>query len=266
MFTTPRKHSKIQDNHIQIIHLNIHHHIQIVNTKNQSAHSAQNLEIFLDENMAVTAQVKKIYQSTYFQIRNINSMRKILSDDTASILVHALITSRLDNGNALLYWISNTLLDKLQLIQNAAARVLSKTHKYDHITPTHIHLHWLPIHQRIQFQILLLTWKTLNRLALSYISQLLTHVPTRTLRCWTNFFFQSPKHYLCMVIQQFVHADPYYGTLFQWTLIVVLLSLHLKIVLKHMCSNLRICCNQPKWVWSHTNKHFSFLYSCIGHF
>ena len=106
-------------------------------------------------------QIKKICQSAYFQIRNINSIRNILSDDTASILVHALITSRLDNGNALLYGISNTLLDKLQRTQNAAARVLLKIRKYDHITPTLIQLHWLPIRQRIQFKILLLTWKSL---------------------------------------------------------------------------------------------------------
>ena len=55
-------------------------------------------------------QVNKIYQPVYFQIRNNSSIRKILSDDTASILIHALTISRLDNGNG----ISNTLLDYLQ--------------------------------------------------------------------------------------------------------------------------------------------------------
>ena len=124
MFTTPRMHSRIQDNHIQI-----------ANAKIQSAHSARNLGVFLDENMTMAEHIKKICQSAYFQIRNINSIRKNLSNDTASILVHALITSRLDNGNAHLYGILNTLLDKLQRTQNAAARVLSKTRKYDHIAP-----------------------------------------------------------------------------------------------------------------------------------
>ena len=85
------------------------------------------LGIILDENMSVAEQIKKICQSAYFQIRNISSLRKILSDDTALILVHALITSHLDNGNTLLYGITNTLLDKLQRTQNAAAHVLSKT-------------------------------------------------------------------------------------------------------------------------------------------
>ena len=120
-----------------------------------------------------------------------------MSDDTASILVHGLNTSRLDNGNALLYGISNTLPDKLQQTQNAAARVLSKTRKYDHINPTLIQLHWLPIPQGIQFKILLLTWKSLNGLAPSYLSQLLTpHVPTpctRTVRSSDKLLLKTPK-------------------------------------------------------------------------
>ena len=81
--------------------------------------------------MTMAETIKKICQPTYFQIRNIYSIRKILSDDTASIMVRALIISRLDNGNAL----SNTVLDKLQRTQKAAARILSKTSKYDHIIP-----------------------------------------------------------------------------------------------------------------------------------
>ena len=163
MFTTPRMHSRIPDNHIQI-----------ANAKKQSAHSARNLGIILDENMSVAEKIKKICQSAYFQIRNINSIRNILSDATASILVHALITSHFDNGNALLYGISNTsntLLDMLQRTQNVdSARVLLKTRKYIHITPTLIQLHWLPIRQRIHFKIILSTWKSLNRLAPSYLS------------------------------------------------------------------------------------------------
>ena len=65
MFTSPRMPSRIQDNHIQI-----------ANVKIQSAHFTRNLGIFLDENMTMAEQIKKICQSAYFQIRNINSIRK----------------------------------------------------------------------------------------------------------------------------------------------------------------------------------------------
>ena len=52
---------------------------------------------------------------------------------------------------------------KLQLIQNAAARVLTDTRKVDHITPVLRSLHWLPVDQRIDFKILLLVFKSLDR-------------------------------------------------------------------------------------------------------
>ena len=167
------------------------------------------------------------------QLSPLNCIRNFLSDDTAYILVHALITSRLDNGNALLCGISNNLLDKLQRTQNAAAHIHSKTHKYDHITPTLIQLHWLPIRQRIQFKNLLLTWKSLNRLAPSYISQLLTpYVPTWTLRLSDKLLLKTPKdHFLPMATERFLHVHPNHEHLFPRIFVVVFLWMHLKIVL-----------------------------------
>ena len=88
--------------------------------------------------------IKEVCQAAYFQIRNLRSIRKLLSQDTAEILRHAFVTSRLNNGNALLNGISDQQLKKLQLIQNSAARVLTSTRKYDHISPVLTELHWLP--------------------------------------------------------------------------------------------------------------------------
>ena len=76
--------------------------------------------------------------------------------------MNAFVTSHLDYGNSLLYGINKTELNKLQLVQNAAARVIDKKLKYDHITQTRKDLHWLPIEARIKFKILCLTWQALN--------------------------------------------------------------------------------------------------------
>ena len=81
--------------------------------------------------------------------------------DATKKLVQALVISRLDYCNSLLYCIHETLLDKLQRVQNAAARLIFKTSKYEHITPTLKNLHWLKIRQRIKFKILTLTYKIL---------------------------------------------------------------------------------------------------------
>ena len=69
-----------------------------------------------------------------FSLRNIAKIRKYLTGDSAKCVVHALITSKLDNCNALSYGLPQQLLFKLQSVQNSAARVVTRTRKYDHIT------------------------------------------------------------------------------------------------------------------------------------
>ncbi len=65
---------------------------------------------------------------------------------------------------------------------NAAARVLTRTRKYDHISPVLSTLHWLPTKHRIDLKILLMTYKALNGLAPQYLSELLSHyIPSRPL-------------------------------------------------------------------------------------
>ena len=85
-------------------------------------------------------------------------------------------------------------LRKLQLAQNAAARVLTKTRKFDHITPILKDLHWLPVRERINFKLLLLTWKAINGLAPSYISNLLVpYKPVRALRSSDKHLLTIPR-------------------------------------------------------------------------
>ncbi len=68
------------------------------------------------------------------------------------------------------------------MVKNAAARVLTRTRKYDHISPVMSTLHWLPIKHRIDFK-MLITYKALNGLAPRYLSELLLHYsPPRPLR------------------------------------------------------------------------------------
>ena len=62
--------------------------------------------------------------------------------------MHAFVASRLDNRNALLNGISEQQLTKVQLVQKSAARVLTKTRKYDNVTPILKNLHWLPVCDR----------------------------------------------------------------------------------------------------------------------
>ncbi|TWW80158.1 26S proteasome regulatory subunit 6B [Takifugu flavidus] len=90
---------------------------------------------------------------------------------------------KLDYCNSLLSGCPNNSLRSFQLIQNAAARVLTGIDKRDHITPVMASLHWLPVKFRIIFKILLLTYKVLRSLAPSYLEELvILYQPNRPLR------------------------------------------------------------------------------------
>ena len=88
-------------------------------------------------------------------------------------IIHALISSRLDYCNSLFRCLTDATLSSLQLVQNAAARLLTRTNRRSHITPILASLHWLPVRQRIHFKILLITFKALRGSAPNYISELL---------------------------------------------------------------------------------------------
>ena len=74
----------------------------------------------------------------------------MLDDDTVATIVHALVTSHLDSGNGQLYGITKRQVNKLQLAQDSAARMLVRTRKFDHISPVLWYLHWLPVRYRIK--------------------------------------------------------------------------------------------------------------------
>ena len=104
-------------------------------------------------------------------------IQKNLSPEPTECLVHAFVTSNLDYCNSLLYGLPSTHISKLQRVQNTAARLVTGSPRFCHITPILNNiLHWLPINFRIQFKILLLTFKCLHGLAPQYLSDLLTIV------------------------------------------------------------------------------------------
>ena len=119
--------------------------------------------------------VKKICSEATYHLGNISKIRKYLTQESAQILIHAFISFKLDYCNSLLYGVPKYLVCKLQRVQNTAARIAMLTRKYDSITPIMFKLHWLPVHSRIIFKLLLLVYKALNGKAPSYISSLLSH-------------------------------------------------------------------------------------------
>ena len=154
----------------------------------------RNLGVILDPTLSFLPHVNHITKTAFFHLRNIARLRPNLSTTAAATLIHAFISSRLDYCNGLLYGTTNKVLKKLQYVQNSAARLLTGTRSREHITPVLRELHWLPIKHRINYKILLITYKALNSLAPPYLADLLHHhAPSRFLRSNSANLLQVPR-------------------------------------------------------------------------
>ena len=168
--------------------------LQIGNVTVVPSSSARNLGVIFDKCFNFEEHIKSICKSSHYHIRNIAKIRKYIDEESAKIVVHAFVTAKLDSCNSLLYGLPQHLISRLQSIQNTAARVVTRTGKFDHITPVLKQLHWLPVRYRIVFKILLLVYKALNGTAPSYISELLKyHTSERKLRSSSQHLLATPK-------------------------------------------------------------------------
>ena len=154
----------------------------------------RNLGAMFDSQLIMAPHVKSVVKKSSFHLRNIGKARRVLTEDATKTVMQSLVMSRLDYCNALLIGIQQDLIAKLQRLQNSAARIVSRTRKYEHITPVLIKLHWLPIKFRIQFKVLLLVYKALNGLAPKYIKELLVpYKPRRHLRSEAKGLLDEPR-------------------------------------------------------------------------
>ncbi|XP_057187413.1 uncharacterized protein LOC130552818 [Triplophysa rosa] len=170
------------------------YNLQIEGCTVAPTNTVKHLGVILDSNLSFKNHISNVTKTAFFHLRNVAKLRNILSVADAEKLIHAFVTSRLDYCNALLSGCPASSINKLQLVQNAAARVLTTSRKYNHITPMLSTLHWLPIKYRIDFKVLLITYKALNGLAPTYITELLPHYNrSRSLRSQNSRLLKTPR-------------------------------------------------------------------------
>src|SRR4029434_5511787 len=130
-----------------------------------------NLGVRFDPHLTFNAHIKHLCKTSFYHLRNISKLRPTLTLSDAEKLVHAFISSRLDYCNSLFYGITGKNIQKLQYIQNSAARILMRVRKYEHITPILHSLHWLPVSFRIDYKVLILTHTCINGHAPPYLQE-----------------------------------------------------------------------------------------------
>lgn len=160
----------------------------------QPSTSVRNLGVILDLSADMEDHIKKICKTCHFHLTNISKIRTYLDRESAEAIIHAFVTTNLDYCNTILHGLLKALLNRLQLVQNRAARIVTFTKKYEHITPILIDLHWLPVEYRITYKILLLVYKAINGLSPSYISNLLSFCTSSYSLCsCSNKLLQVPR-------------------------------------------------------------------------
>lgn len=168
--------------------------LSVAGTPVSIADDVKNLGTVFDSTFNMEKHVNATCKAAFFHLRKIARIRNYLDKSATERVVHSFVTSRIDYCNSLLYGASCSLLAKLQRVQNTAARIVSGSRKYDHITPVLHDLHWLPIQTRIEYKVLLLVFKCLHGLAPVYLSDLLQpYCPSRPLRSREQQLLSIPR-------------------------------------------------------------------------
>ena len=137
--------------------------------------TVKNLGFHLDSSLDFTYQVRKLKSSCFHKLRNIGKMKPFLDTKQMQQLVQAVVLSSLDYCNALYYGCNTSVIKQLQIIQNRACATIFGLKKSDRKSDNLKKLHWLKIQERIEFKLLLLTFKALNGSAPTYLQELVRY-------------------------------------------------------------------------------------------
>ena len=139
--------------------------------------TVNNLGVIFDPQLAMKAHIKKVCGVSFYQLRQLRTVRKSLSMEGCKTLVHAFVASRVDYCNSILCGMGVTQLGFLQSVLRSAARLVMERRKFDSISDDMRDvLHWLPINQRIEFKICTYVFKCLHGNAPPYLCEMITPV------------------------------------------------------------------------------------------
>ena len=138
--------------------------------------AVRDLGIHLDSDLSMRTHITRTVSSCFAALRQIRSIRRTTSQPVLRSLVGALVLSRLDYGCATLAGLPKTQLNRLQSVLNAAARLIYRARKYDHVSPLLRELHWLRVPERIDFRLAVLAFRCLHGTAPAYLSNELHRV------------------------------------------------------------------------------------------
>jgi len=167
------------------------------------------LGVLLDRRLSFDKRVSAVARSCNYHPQAIRCIRHLLTMDFAQTLACSLILSRIDYCNAVLHGASSGTINKLQRVQNNAARIVHQAPRRSHAYPLLKKLHWLPVEQRIAYKLALLTFKIRQTSAPAYLSQhIRTRSGTRSLRSPDVSLLHVPFRWTAIGKRSFSCAAP----------------------------------------------------------
>ena len=148
--------------------------------------SAKDLGLLFDSNLSFGPHVVKMTSSCTSSLGQINRAKYALDRDLLTIVIQSLVFSKMYYWS--IVWSNTTASNicKLQAVQNFAARIITNSRKFDHVTPLRCDLHWLPVKFHLFYRDAILTFKCMNGMAPDYLSEKFVHRGSISGRCTRN--------------------------------------------------------------------------------
>jgi len=145
--------------------------------------TVRDLGIYIDADLSVRSYVQRTVAVCFAILRQLRSIRRLVPSSVYQTLIVTLVLTRLDCGNATQSGLPAYLLNRLQSVLSASARLIAGLHRSAHITDTLASFHWLRAAERIKFKLAVIVYRALHNTAPQYLSDTLrcvADVPSRS--------------------------------------------------------------------------------------
>jgi len=147
--------------------------VRIGNTSVVPVSVVPDFGVYIDADLTMSAHITATARACFAALRQIRSVRRYLTCDALLTLLRALVITKVDYCSSTLAGVSSALLQCLQSVLNAAARLVFSARRSEHITPLLRELHWLKVPERVQFRLCVLTHRCLHDTAPPYFAETL---------------------------------------------------------------------------------------------
>ena len=193
----------------QVAKFNCSAGISLADTTVRCSTAVRVLGVTIDQHLTFDDHITRAVSTCNYHIRSLRHIRRLIDRETANVLACSIVATRLDYCNALLYGITAKNIRRLQRVQNSLARVVCGVPYRSHSVPLLRSLHWLPVRQRIQYKIAVLTFKARHLGQPTYLHDLINEYrPSRQLRSSDTNLLAIPRTTTNTAARAFSSAAP----------------------------------------------------------